>query len=64
MKLSNCLSGALRAFAYFMSSGTHWILEGIDYLSVYGSEPSAIEQVYAIFASVLELHENGQVMIA
>ena len=38
------------------------MLEGVDYLSLYGSEPSAIEQVYAIYANVLELDENGQVM--
>jgi len=64
MKLSSSLSGALRTFAYFMSSGSHYMLEGIDYLSLYGKEPSAIEQVYAIFANVLELDENGQVLNA
>ena len=40
------------------------MLEGIDYLSLYGKEPSAIEQVYAIFANVLELDEKGQVLNA
>ena len=40
------------------------MLEGIDYLSLYGKEPSAIEQVYAIFANVLELDESGQVLNA
>ena len=64
MKLSNSFSGALRTFAYFMSSGTHHMLEGIDYLSLYGKEPSAIEQVYAIFANVLELDEKGDVLNA
>jgi hypothetical protein len=64
MKLSNSFSGALRTFAYFMSSGTHYMLEGVDYLSLYGTEPSAIEQVYAIFANVLELDEKGQVLNA
>lgn len=33
------------------------MLEGIDYLPLYGNEPSAIEQVYAIFANVVELDE-------
>ena len=47
-----------------MSSGTHYMLEGVDYLPLYGKEPSAIEQVYAIFANVLELDEKGQVMNA
>lgn len=64
MKLSNNFSGALRTFAYFMSSGTHHMLEGVDYLPLYGNEPSAIEQAYAIFANVLELGENGQVLNA
>ena len=64
MKLSNSFSGALRTFAYFLASGTHHNLKGIEYLSLYGSEPSAIEQVYAIFANVLELDESGQVMNA
>lgn len=64
MKLSNSFSGALRTFAYFMSSGSHYMLEPIDYLSLYGKEPSAIEQAYAIFANVLEVDERGQVLNA
>jgi hypothetical protein len=64
MKLSNSFSGALRTFAYFMASGTLYTLEGLDYLSLYGEEPSAIEQVYAIYANVIELDENGQVLNA
>jgi hypothetical protein len=47
-----------------MSSGTHDLLEGVDYLSLYGEEPSAIEQVYAIFANVIELDEEGKVLNA
>lgn len=62
MKLSNSVSGAIRTFTYFMSSGTHYMLEGIEYLSLYGSEPSAIEQAYAIFVNVLEIDENGSVI--
>lgn len=38
------------------------MLEDVDYLPLYGNDPSAIEQVYAIFANVLELDENGQVL--
>ena len=62
VKLSNDFSGALRTFAYFMTSGSHYMLEGIDYLSLYGNDPSAIEQAYAIFANVIELDETGQVL--
>lgn len=61
-KLSADFSGALRSFAYFMASGSHYMLEGIDYLSLYGEEPSAIEQVFAIFANVIELDDDGKVL--
>ena len=64
MKLSNSFSGALRTFAYFMASGTHYQLEGIDYLSLYGNEPSAIEMAFAIYVNVIELDENGEVLNA
>lgn len=47
-----------------MASGSHDMLEGVDYLSLYGDEPSAIEQAFAIFANVLEVDENGQVLNA
>ena len=64
MKLSHSFSGALRTFAYFMASGTHYELEGIDYITLYGEEPSAIEQAYAIYANVIEIDENGIVLNA
>jgi hypothetical protein len=37
------------------------MLEGVPYLDLYGKEPSAIEQAYAIFANVLEIDETGHV---
>lgn len=64
MKLGDSFSGALRTFAYFMASGTQNTLEGVDYISLYGEEPSAIEQVFAIYANVIELDENGKVINA
>ncbi|AUC75669.1 hypothetical protein [Olleya sp. Bg11-27] len=64
MKLSNSFSGALRTFAYFIASGTHYQLEGIEYLAFLGEEPSAIEQAFAIFTNVIELDENGTVLNA
>lgn len=65
MKLGDSFSGTLRTFAYFMASGTQYTLEGVNYLPLYGSEPSAIEQVFAIFANVLELDERtGEVLNA
>ena len=62
MKLSTDFSGALRTFAYFMASGNHYMLEGVDYLTFYGEQPSEIEMVFAIFANVIELDENGDVL--
>lgn len=62
--ISNSFSGAIRTFAYFMASGTHYNLKGVDYLSLYGNEPSAIEQAFSIYANVIELDENGQVLNA
>jgi hypothetical protein len=62
MKLSNDFSGALSTFAYFMASGSHYMIEDVEYLTLYGEEPSAIEMVFAIFANVLELDEDGKVL--
>jgi hypothetical protein len=62
MKLSHDFSGALRTFAYFMASGTHYMLEDVEYLDLYGTEPSAIEMVFAIFANVLEVDDEGRVL--
>ena len=64
MRLSTSVSGALRTFAYFMASGTQYTLEGVDYLPLYGTEPSAIEKVFAIYANVLELDAQGRVLNA
>lgn len=61
-KLSNDFSGALRTFAYFMASGTHYMLKNVEYLDVYGSEPSAIEMAFAIFANVIEMDSEGNVL--
>lgn len=64
MKLGGSFSGALRTFAYFMASGSVDTLRGVDYLTVCGSEPSAIEQVFAIYANVIELDDAGLVINA
>ena len=64
MKLSHSLSGALRTFAYFMSSGSHYMLQEVNYLELYGNDPTAIEIAYAIYINVLELDEHGTVLNA
>ncbi|ALR29697.1 hypothetical protein ATE47_03780 [Chryseobacterium sp. IHB B 17019] len=63
-RLSQSFSGALRTFAYFMASGSQYTLQGIDYLCLYGEEPSVIEQTFAIYVNVIELDEDGQVLNA
>nr|WP_299169537.1 hypothetical protein [uncultured Allomuricauda sp.] len=37
------------------------MLENLDYLELYGNEPSAIEKVFAIYTNVIELDETGAV---
>ena len=64
MKLGDSFSGALRTFAYFLASGTHYQLQGVDYLDLFGNEPSAIEKAFAIYANVIELDSEGMVLNA
>ena len=40
------------------------MLKGVDYLQLYGEEPSAIEQAFAIYANVIELDKDGTVLNA
>jgi len=40
------------------------MLEGVDYLDLYGEEPSAIEMAYAIYANVIEMDDTGLVINA
>lgn len=64
MKLSNSFIGALRTFAFSIASGNHYLLKDVEYLNVFGNEPSAIEKAFAIFANVIELDNNGNVLNA
>lgn len=61
-KLSHSFSGALRMFSFWIANGTVGLplLDGIDYTCIF-SEPSALEQAYAIYANVVELDEAGRV---
>jgi len=63
--LSHSVSGAIRTFSYWMVNGTVGLplLEGVDYSCIF-SEASGLEQVYAIFANVLEFDEQGNVINA
>jgi len=64
-KLSHSVSGALRTFSFWMANGTvgHPLLDKVDYTFIF-KEASALEQVYAIYADVLEFDESGQVLNA
>jgi hypothetical protein len=55
----------LRTFSYWVASRSvgQPLLDGVDYSCIF-TEPSALEQVYAIFANVLEFDETGQVINA
>ena len=61
-KLPHSVSGEIRLFSFWLANRTAGtgILEGIDYSCIF-EEPSALEQVYAIFVNVLEMNEEGKV---
>lgn len=65
-QLSASTIGALRTFAYWVANGTVGsdVVEGIDYWQEMREGPSLMEQVFAIFANVLRLDEQGQVLNA
>ncbi|WP_429725662.1 DUF7677 family protein [Aquimarina litoralis] len=46
---------ALNTFTYFITSVTHYQLNGVEYLDLFGKEPDVTEQAFAIFAKVIEL---------
>lgn len=54
-------SGAIRTFVYFLASGTHFRLTGVDYLYLYGNEPSAVEKTIAIFVNILAWDDQGKI---
>ncbi len=64
-KLSHSVSGAIRTFSFWMANGTvgHPLLDKVNYTFIF-KEPSALEQVYAVYANVLEFDESGQVLNA
>jgi Clp amino terminal domain, pathogenicity island component len=61
-KLSHSVSGEIRLFSFWLANRTAdlGVIAGIDYSFIF-SEPSALEQVYAIFVNVLEIGEDGKV---
>ncbi|HEY4416829.1 MAG TPA: hypothetical protein VGO57_14150 [Verrucomicrobiae bacterium] len=63
--LSHSVSGAIRTFSFWIANQSVGLplLEGIDYSCIF-KEPSALEQVYAIFVNVLEIDETGLVINA
>jgi len=65
-KLNNSVSGALRQFSYWVAAGTIGRLdqEGIEYGRLLQEEPTALETVYAVWANVLELDDDGKVLNA
>jgi hypothetical protein len=62
-RLGNSVSGAFRIFGFWLANGTvgHPLLDKIDYTCIF-REPSALEQVMAIYANVLRVDEAGQAL--
>lgn len=60
--LHKSVSAEVRQFSYWIANRTvgQPILEGVDYSCIF-EEPSALEQVYAIFMNVLEVDDTGKV---
>ena len=61
-KISAGFSGALRTFSFWVANGTVGLplSEGVDYWDDLKDSPSLMEQVYAIFANVIELNDAGE----
>ncbi|PFG43359.1 hypothetical protein ATJ88_2045 [Isoptericola jiangsuensis] len=61
-KLSPGASGALRRFAGWVARGSvgHPLLEGVEYWDVLRDEASSMETLFAVFANVLELDDQGE----
>jgi len=62
MKVSNDFSGALRTFARFIIDGSHYMMDGYDYLDALQEEGTSTEIVFAIFANVIEMDDEGTVL--
>lgn len=64
--LSPSFSGALRTFSFWVANGTLGlpVLEGVEYRFILSEQPSVLEQVYAIYANVIELDRKGNVVNA
>lgn len=62
-RLSESVSHAIRQFSFWIANRSvgYPLLDGIDYSCIF-EEPSALEQVYAIFANTLELDDRGVVL--
>ncbi|MGW4945848.1 DUF7677 family protein [Actinoplanes sp. NPDC004185] len=62
-QLPENVRSALRFFAFYLAEGTLVmdLLEDIDYRSVFLTYGSGLEQVFAVFANVLDVDESGLV---
>lgn len=62
-QLPEDVRSALRFFAFYLAEGTLVmdLLQDIDYRAIFMTYGSGLEQVFAIFANVLDVNEAGQV---
>src|ERR1700732_1704254 len=65
-RLSDSFCGALRTFSFWFANGTlgQPILDGIEYSTLLSTDASGLEMVYAIFANVIEMDDDGTVLNA
>ena len=63
-KLSVGVRAELRLFAFLLGNGTLCldVLDNIDYIEQCGEDPSALEQMFAIWANHIEIADNGSVL--
>jgi hypothetical protein len=61
-KLSEDIRSCLREFAWSLANGSLDMGEDLDYRHLLQQEPAFIENVFALWANVLEVDEKGRVI--
>ena len=61
-KLSEDIRSCLRELAWSLANGSLYMGEDLDYRPLLQEEPAFIENVFTLWANVLEVDENGRVI--
>jgi hypothetical protein len=64
MELSSSFKGALRLFTYYYANGTlsYFFDTKVNYLKKLKHKPSAVEQIFAIYANTIRMDDSGTVL--